>query len=102
MRLESLMQDTTAKEILDRCRRIETRLTRWLEQQGFDTRSMRPIWRRGTVHIHSLDTSVRDILSVVPKDWNDRDPVLIYLQDRFVVEIFLGERDSTVSTTTNV
>lgn len=61
---------TTAEkvdEIHDRTRRIETRLTKCMEHLGFDTGVGRPEYRRGSVHIPSLSTSLQDILAAVPE-----------------------------------
>lgn len=93
------MSDPLSKEILDRCRRIETRLTRWLESQGVETRSMRPVWRRGVIHVHSIDTSLRDMLSVVPADWDRQQAVLVYLHEHMVMEMFVGDNGTTTKIT---
>jgi hypothetical protein len=76
------------RETLDRARRIETRLTRWLESQGLDTKISRPIWRHGIIHIHSIDTALRDILNAIPQDWNPDDAVMVYHADRVVMEVY--------------
>jgi exonuclease VII large subunit len=57
------------QEILDRTRRIETRMTRFLEERGFDTKVQRPAWSDGVVTIPTLGASLKDILSVIPRRW---------------------------------
>ncbi len=54
------------KETFDRTRRIETRLTRYLEAKGFETKVQKPLWDRGTVQIPSMACSVKDILEAIP------------------------------------
>ena len=55
------------KELLDRVRRIETRLTRFLAAQGAEMTTEKPEWQPGIgVLIPSLDCSLRSILSAVP------------------------------------
>lgn len=64
------------KELLDRVRRMETRLTAFLVAQGATTTTEKPEWQHndqgyadsGAIHIPSLDCSLRTILAAVPKD----------------------------------
>ena len=58
--------DKDISEVKDRCRRIETRLTRFLEAQGFDTQRKMPTLRGNEVSIPSMECSLADILSVMP------------------------------------
>jgi hypothetical protein len=58
---------------LDRVRRIETRLTRYLETQGFDTQTQRPVLEPGPepkMHIPSMHISLKDMLAAIPADLN--------------------------------
>lgn len=64
--MDSLEQ--RVKEIQDRCRRVETRLTRFLETQGFDTQRKMPIFRGNVVEVPSMECSIADIISVLPAD----------------------------------
>jgi hypothetical protein len=60
-------------ECVDRLRRIETRQAKYLNSIGFDTGARMPLWfDDGVIEIPSRATSMADILSVVPEDW-DRD-----------------------------
>lgn len=54
------------REIKDRCRRMETRLTKYLEEQGFDTQRKMPTCQGNVVTIPSMECSLADILSVMP------------------------------------
>lgn len=63
---------TQLHEIRDRTRRIETRLTKYLESVGFDTQTQRPyVDDCGHIVIPSLHCSLKDILAVLPDDGND-------------------------------
>lgn len=62
-------------EIADRTRRIETRITKYIESQGVDTGVRRPTWSRGDVSVPSLDTSLRDILAAIPDGYPNDVPV---------------------------
>jgi hypothetical protein len=53
-------------EIKDRARRIETRLTKFLESQGFDTQRKLPTCRGNVVSIPSMECSLADIMAAVP------------------------------------
>ncbi len=55
-------------EIQDRLRRIETRLTAWMEWSGFDTRVTKAEWNEDLkeINIPSLDIRVKDVLTTIP------------------------------------
>jgi hypothetical protein len=65
-------------EIKDRCRRMETRLTRYMEAQGFDTTARPPTWREGEITIPSPAVSLKDILNVIPDTWGERGVAVIH------------------------
>jgi len=80
-------------ETLDRVRRIETRLTKYLEHIGFATGAQRPTWVDGVVMLPSMDCSLRDILATVPRDWNPAYVVRVEHAGVIVAELFvLGSR----------
>lgn len=54
-------------EIVDRIRRIETRFTKYLEFQGFDTQTARAQWVGGAVRVPSPAISLRDVLAAIPQ-----------------------------------
>lgn len=57
------------QEVLDRMRRMETRLTKFLMTMGFDTETHRPLWRDGTIHLPSPSASLKSCLEVIPDSW---------------------------------
>lgn len=58
-------------EMLDRTRRIETRLTSFMEAQGYDTGIKRANWRAkdGTVVIPSPAVALKEMLAAIPPSW---------------------------------
>ncbi len=57
------------KEMKDRMRRMETRLTNFLEVQGYDTEAKQPKFvAPAHVHIPSVDVSLKKIIRVIPID----------------------------------
>lgn len=94
-RIERALPDEKKQnEMLDRTRRIETRLTRYLEQNGFDTGVQRPTWDpRGIIHIPTRALSIHDMLSVVPKEWPIGDEVVVRIHGEFVMAIYLTTDD---------
>lgn len=66
-------------EILQRSRRIETRLTRLLETEGIQTGIQRPWWMDDKVMIPSPMTTIDAILKVIPESWPD--PVRVVLKE---------------------
>jgi hypothetical protein len=57
------------RELLDRLRRMETRLTRFMEWSGMDTEVRRPVWNNGALILPTDATSLRDCLAHIPQDW---------------------------------
>lgn len=84
----TITRDET-KEVLDRMRRMETRITKYLESQGFDTGVKRPTWEGGKVSIPSLSCSIKEALSVVPTDWDKDDEITIVHKGDEVAHIYL-------------
>ena len=61
------------RETSDRLRRLETRLTRYMEWAGFDTEVRRPVFRDPErLDIPTDATSIRDCLATIPKGAQDR------------------------------
>jgi len=63
-----LTPEEAIEEIRGRTRRIETRLTKFMEKNGFDTEAKRPVWDRGrqALVIPSLDATLRECLAALP------------------------------------
>ena len=66
-------------EVLQRSRRIETRLTRLLETEGISTGIQRPWWMDDRVMIPSPMTTLDAILKVIPEGWTQ--PARIVLKE---------------------
>jgi hypothetical protein len=56
-------------EVLQRSRRIETRLTRMLETEGIATGIQRPWWVDDRVMLPSPMTTLDAVLKVIPESW---------------------------------
>lgn len=65
------------QESVDRTRRIETRLTKYLTSIGFETGAKRPEWVDGAIEAPSVATSLADLLSVIPEGWGEEDEVTV-------------------------
>jgi len=83
------MSREETKEVLDRMRRVETRITKFLESQGFDTRVRRQTFEDGTINIPSLACSIKEALSVVPAEWDKADELTIVHKDELVMNVYL-------------
>jgi hypothetical protein len=66
-------------EVLQRSRRIETRLTRLLETEGIQTGIQRPWWANDTVMVPSPMTTIDAIMKCIPEGWSK--PVLVLLKE---------------------
>jgi len=81
--------ETDLKEMKERMRRMETRLTAFLEVQGYDTGAKQPKWdHMGKVHIPSVDVSLKKIMRVIPEDW-DRGVQIVH-QDKNIAILLFG------------
>jgi len=63
------MRPDDEKEMLDRLRRIETRLTSFLHSQGVNTNSAMPVFSGNCVTIPSMACSLKDILGAIPEGY---------------------------------
>jgi G:T-mismatch repair DNA endonuclease (very short patch repair protein) len=78
------------KDIRDRLTRIETRLTKFMYAQGFDTQGTRARWQGdGVIQIPSIDVTLRECIATVPKGYTDS--ILVKIEDDEVMEFFLPD-----------
>jgi len=69
------MVDDLVIEIRDRCRRIETRLTKLMLEMGHETERQKPVFVpaqpdvSACISLPSHDASVRDSLRAIPPGW---------------------------------
>lgn len=87
----SLQRDV--KEIKDRTRRIETRVTRFLESQGFDTEVKKPLWVDDQIVVPTRACSINDCLMVVPSDWPSDKAINIYVHDDYLMTVYMSPED---------
>lgn len=84
-----MMHNDILREVRDRTRRIETRLTKWLEAEGFETKVQRPVWRGdGRLDVPTRSCSLADCLSVVPPDWPGDEEIGVFCNGEFIVSLF--------------
>jgi hypothetical protein len=76
------------REMFDRLRRIETRLTKYMEWQGFATGVHKPEFSEGDVIIPSKAASLLDILTAVPDEWHGRE-VRIYQERDMIARLLI-------------
>lgn len=79
------------KEIQDRLRRIETRLTKYLESVGFETNIRRPTFRDGMIVVPSLMTTLADCVNVVPDGWDKGEEIFVEHKHQPVLSFFLPD-----------
>lgn len=92
--IANLPDEKKLSEMLDRTRRIETRLTRYLEQNGFETGVQRPTWDpRGVIHIPTRACSIHDMLAVIPPEWPLTEEIIVRIHGDFVMAIYMSTDD---------
>ena len=92
-REENITPEHMITETRDRTRRIETRLTKFMEAQGFDTGTQRSRWLgvvgdTGTIDVPTVGASLREIMNTLPPDWDDRDVDLI-VNGKYIATLFI-------------
>lgn len=75
------------KECLDRLRRVETRLTTFLEASGMVIQVERPTFKDGVVYVPTPSVSMRDCLAVVPEEWYDKRVLVKHKGDVLAIVI---------------
>jgi hypothetical protein len=71
-------------EVLQRSRRIETRLTRLLETEGIQTGIQRPWLMNDQIMIPSPTTTLDAVLKCIPDGWSKPVPVFLKADQNFV------------------
>lgn len=88
--MSEIEQRRALTEIVDRVRRMETRLTRFLQHQGFDTRASMPQYYpdNGVLVVPSLSASIKDCLMALPDDWDGHDELIVMHKGDVVIGLF--------------
>jgi hypothetical protein len=84
--MSTVPKDPTT-EIVDRLRRIETRLTKFLELQGIDTGVQRCTFENGWLVVPSPAASMKDMRAAVPDTWPLDKPVAVYCHGEWMGDI---------------
>ena len=94
-------EDHDLGEVLDRVRRIETKLTKFIESQGVDSGARHPIWlsTNGSIHMQSLETSVKELLALIPPNWPRA--VQVIHKGRTILNIYTEEPNYNVKPRSN-
>lgn len=68
------------QEMLDRFRRVETKVTKIANHLGIDAGVEIPAWENGKITVTSIKCSLQEMLSVIPQDWPHDDEVVVYVK----------------------
>lgn len=81
------------RELLDRTRRIETRLTAYLERQGEPIHNPKPLWEHTTnsILVPNMDCSIGKCLSEVPDDYKGIVKLIHQRTGETVVKFMMGD-----------
>jgi hypothetical protein len=81
--------DPDMKECIDRLRRLETRFTKYLESQGFDTQTRPCLFDLATnvLTVPNINASLKDVLAAIPR--GEHEPVSIKLGGRLLATIII-------------
>lgn len=86
------LRDSDLREMKDRLRRMETRLTKFMIAQGFDTETRQPVWEPGdgTLEVPSAQVALQDVLDAIPSHRTHTRPIPITLGDRVLCRVWLN------------
>lgn len=79
------------KEVRDRVRRIETRLTKLLRHMGFDEQGSMPEWKDGRIEVPSVSVTLKDVLAALPPEIGEWEGVAIMHKGETVCVIMKGD-----------
>lgn len=84
------MSEEAVKEILDRVRRTETRVTKMGHAMGVDVGGGRPIWNAAQkrVMLPSPNCSIGECLAIIPAESKSED-VDLYIGAQYLCTIFI-------------
>lgn len=84
------MDADTAREILDRTRRIETRITKIGNAMGVDVGGGKPIWdpARRRVMVSTPNCSINEVLGVIPYADRRLGP-RVYVGDQYLMTVVI-------------
>lgn len=86
---DDLTTNAQIKDMFERMRRVETRITKMMQHMGMDPGGMRPIWRDGTVIVPNAHTGMQDILDTIPPHWPRDDEVFVQFKSKTIGSILL-------------
>lgn len=72
-------------EILDRVKRIETRVTIMGRHVGADVGGGRPLWNNGRITVPTRNCSIGEMMKVVPPRWSS--DIHVYHDDEYLFSI---------------
>lgn len=92
-RTDQSSSEATQREIVQRCRRIETRLTQLLISQGVDARQQKPSFDEASpasarMVVPSMHSSVKEIIDSIPAEFEGA--VAVYIGEQHVMDVRLG------------
>jgi hypothetical protein len=78
---------TDQREIVERVRRIETRVTKIGQAMGVDVGGGKPVWFDGKIGAPSPNCSIGDLLRTIPAG-HDKD-VDVYVHDDYLFTMYV-------------
>jgi hypothetical protein len=79
-------------EVLDRSRRIETRITKIGRAMDVDVGGGRPVWVDGRVTVPTPNCSIGECLKAVPGDWDQSEEIEVFTGDDYLFSFFIEPR----------
>ena len=78
-------------ETAQRTRRIETRLTKFLEEQGLDLETRKPYWNGRAIILPNPACALAEIMAAIPEKLPIDQEIPVYYHQKFVVSLYRDE-----------
>jgi hypothetical protein len=80
------MSASQLQEVVDRTRRVETRLTKLIIALGFETGARKPVWdaEHHSIVVPNASTSLADCIDVFPAELGDLDAAPVVHEGRLL------------------
>lgn len=81
------LDDEALREMLDRARRTETKVTKIAEHIGVDSGVTRPVFKHGRLYVTSRKTTLDDVIGAIPSNQRDQEVDVMCGDDLLMVVV---------------
>jgi hypothetical protein len=83
------MSHEATQEVLDRVRRIETRVTKLGDHFGIELGGSRPSWSDGSIYLPTPNCSIGSIVNLIPQGWPRQDGIDVFVGRDYLMTLYV-------------